>query len=172
MTAPIRAIYDGESFVPEKRYQRLCDKEFAAGETYVIEVGHERSKVSHDQQFAWLDDAWRNLPEKYQFEPWAQSPEHLRKYALIRTGCCTTEQFPCSTHAEAMRWATRLRSDDEYCLVHVDGAVVNRFRAKSQKRRAMNAKEFQASKQAALDFVAALLEVDSKTLQREAGKAA
>lgn len=150
---------------------RRCDELFVVGERYRMEEVNERSQSSHAHEFAWLAEAWRNLPEQYAQEPWAQSPEHLRKYALIRTGFCHTDTFACGSHAEAMRWAPRLRSDDEYCIVSVEGMVVHRFRAMSQSKRAMGAKKFQESKQAILEFVSSLLGVSAANLQQQ-GEAA
>ena len=172
MTAPLIYTWDGEAMVPHPRCQHAADRQFVVGADYRMEEVTDRSRASHDQQFAWIGDAWSNLREEYRFEPWARSPEHLRKYALIRTRFCTTEQFPCSSGAEAERWASRLQSDDEYCLVTVTGTVVNRFRAESQKMRSMGAKRFQESKTAILDFISNLLEVDPETLRQNAGRAA
>jgi len=158
--------------VLEPRHQKIADQQYVVGEGYWLTPYEERSAATHDHQFAWLDDAWRNLPEQYQFEPWAQSKTHLRKYALIRTSFCTTEQFPCQSRAEAERWASRLRADDSYCVVTITGTIVNRFRAESQSRRAMDGKRFQASKQAIIEFIEGLLGVEPGTLEREGGKAA
>lgn len=151
---------------------RAADKHFVVGEQYRMEVREERSVQSHNHEFAFIADAFINLPEQYRLEPWAQSPEHLRKFALIRKGFCHAETFTCASNAEALRWAPRLRADDEYCVVRVDGSVVHRFRAESQSRRAMGAKRFQESKQAILDYLASLIGVEPDTLQREAGRAA
>ena len=153
---PLVYEWDGDAMRPLPQFARRADQQFTVHEKYKLEVVRERSKPSHDQQFAWLEEKWLTLHEKYQFEPWAQSPEHLRKYALIRTGFCITEQFACGSKAEASRLATILRSDDEYCLVTVTGSIVNRFRAESQKIRgpgAMSPKRFQESKQKVFDFI-------------------
>lgn len=166
---PIIATWTDEGvFRPSPRMARICDKHFAVGEVYEIEVGHGRSIATHNHQFAWLKEAWLTLPEEYSNEPWAQSPEHLRKHALIRTGFCHVEQFACGSNAEALRWAPRLRADDEYCVVAVEGTIVTRYRAMSQSQRAMGGKRFQESKQAVIDFVAGLLGVSPETLQEAA----
>lgn len=57
-----------------------------AGETYKLAPFHDRSQSSHNHEFAVIADMWQSLPEKYRHEPWAQSPEHLRKYPLIMWG--------------------------------------------------------------------------------------
>jgi hypothetical protein len=162
--APVTYTWDGEAMVPLASLAKRCDEMFVVGERYRLEEASDRSTATHNHEFAWLAEAWKTLPERYKLEPWAQSAEHLRKYALIATGHCLTDTFTCGSNAEALRWAPRLRSDDEYCIVQVQGSVVHRYRAKSQARKAMNRKEFQASKQAILEFVAGLLEVTPETL--------
>ena len=101
-------------------------------------------------------------------EPWAQSSEHLRKYALIKTGFCDTQTWVCGSKAEATRWAANMRPEDEYSIVVAQGNTVLRFIAKSQKMRAMGAQEFQASKTAIMDFIAGLLDVAPAELQGSA----
>ena len=159
---PLCYRWNGEAFEVLPRFQKMADRQFVVGEVYLLEEVQERSIASHNHQFACLHDAWLSLPEKYSDEPWAQSPEHLRKYALIKAGFCYTDTFACATRAEAMRLARILRSDDEYCIVSVQGSVVHRFRAESQSKRAMGAERFQKSKQAVLDFVSGLLDVPAQ----------
>ena len=155
---PLLYRWNGEAFEVLPSFQKFADKQFCVGEIYHLEEVNERSPNSHNHQFACLQESWMSLHEKYSQEPWAQSAEHLRKYALIRCGFCVTETFTCGTQAEARRWAPRLRADDEYCIVSVQGSIVHRFRAESQSRRAMGAKRFQELKQAIFDFIAGLLE--------------
>lgn len=92
-------------------------------------------------------------------EPWAQSDEHLRKYALIRTGFCSTQQQAFGSHAAAIAGAALVRSspNEEYTLVSVQGATVHVFRPESQSVRAMGKERFQESKTAIMDFIAGLL---------------
>lgn len=171
--APYTMRWDGEAFHPaSQRIALVCDKDLVVGLTYQVEVRQERSKASHDQQFAEVAEAWKNLPERYHFEPWAQSPTHLRKYALIRTGFCHTQTYPCGSHAEAERWAANLRPLDEYSIVTVAGTVVHRFTAESQSYRAMGKKRFQDSKTDVLDFIAGMIHVEPTTLSANAERAA
>ncbi len=157
--------WTGDTMKPLGRFARLAAEAFKAGEQYRMEAIEARSWASHAHQFAWLHyDAWLNLPERYAKEPWAQSSEHLRKYALISTGFCNTQTWVCGTKAEAMRWAANMRPEDEYSIVVAQGPTVVRYTAKSQSVRAMGAKDFQASKTAILDFIAGLLGVDAAEL--------
>lgn len=167
---PLWFTWDGEAMIP--RQPKRADVHYVVGENYPLAPWEDRSQASHNQQFAFIAEAWRNLPEQYRDEPWAQSPEHLRKFGLIKNGFCNTQTYPCGTKAEAERWASNLRPLDEYSIVKVEGTTVFRFTAESQSRRAMGKKRFQESKQALMDWLDDLLQVERGTLEREAGRAA
>lgn len=160
---------DDGAMKPLDRFARLADKRFVVGLEYPLEIHYPRSKVSHDHEFAWLGEAWATLPERYKHEPWALSPDHLRKYCLIRKGFCNTQTYACGSRSEAERWAQNLRPIDEYSLVTVEGTTVYRFTAESQSYRAMGARRFQESKQAIFDYIAELLEVSPDELARSTG---
>lgn len=167
---PLSYIWDGEAFRVEKRFHRLADNQFVIGESYLMSQYEDRSAKSHSHQFAWLAEAWKNLPDDM-IERWP-TPEHLRKYALIGCGFATNRQFVASSKAEALRIAAFLRPKDEYAVVIVHECVVNEWTAVSQSRKAMGAVWFQRSKQAVLEFVAGLIGVPPETLSKEAGRAA
>lgn len=167
---PLEFQWTGEAMVP--RWPKRADRLYIVGEVYPLAPWEDRSLVSHNHQFAFIGEAFKQLPEQYHNEPWAQSPEHLRKFGLIRNGFCNTQTYPCGTRAEAERWARNLRPLDEYSVVSVEGTTVYRFTAESQSRRAMGKKRFQESKQALMDWLDDLLHVERGTLEREAGQAA
>lgn len=155
---PIECVWDGERFTPATRYQhRLASEQFGAGELVTLAREEARSMASHRHEFAWLREAWKSLPEQYAMEPWAQSAEHLRKYALCRTSFCTTETVAAGSNAAALRMAAFIRGREEYTLVSVQGSTVHIFTAESQSVRAMGKERFQASKTAIMDFVAGLI---------------
>ena len=158
MIPPLNFRWNGDSMVPWQ--PRLADRHFVVGEDYLLVEHHERSQVTHNHEFAAVADLWKSLPERYAHEPWAQSAEHLRKFALIRTGFCNTQTYACGSRAEAERWARNLRPLDEYSIVTVEGSTVHRFTAESQSRRAMGAKRFQESKTAILEYLEDLIGVD------------
>lgn len=174
MPAPLPLRYEGEGEfqAPRGHWCKRADAEFVIGEVYRMAPVEDRSIASHNHQFAEIAEAWKNLPERFHNQPWAQSAEHLRKYALIRTGFCDTQTFACGSRAEAMRWASNLRPIDEYSVVTVEGTTVYRFTAQSQSMRAMGKQRFQESKQAILDWLDDLLEVERGTIARNAGRAA
>ena len=168
MPAPMFFQWTGSAMQPLGRFARISAEAFTEGEQYRMEAVEARSWATHAHQFAWLHDAWLNLPERYAIEPWAQSSEHLRKYALIQTGHCNTQTWVCVSRAEAARWAANMRPEDEYSVVIAQGTEVIRYTAKSQSLKSMGAKEFQASKSAILDFIAGLLDVAPAELQGSA----
>lgn len=135
------------------------------GEVYHLAPWEDRSMVSHRHEFAFIKSAWSSLPERFGDQPWAASPEHLRKYALIRTKWCNTQTFACGSKAEAMRWAQNLRPLDEYSIVTTEGSTVFRFTAMSQSRRSMGGKAFQKSKQDIIEFLEDLIEIPRGTLE-------
>lgn len=165
---PVLCRWNGHAFEPEGDYHlRRAAEDYEHDQVVRLAPVEERSSASHRHQFAWLKTAWESLPERYAGEPWAQSPEHLRKYALIRTGFATTVETVCDSNATAMRVATMARSLDEYAVAEVDGRVIRVHRARSQSNRAMNKQDFEASKAAILNFIAGLIEVDPETLARQ-----
>lgn len=164
---PIQLTYSGDGiFIADRRSLAVCLEHFGQGEVITMAVVEERSEVSHRQEFAWLREAWQSLPDALAAE--YPSAEHLRKRALIRTGWCTVQDYPCGTQTEAKRWAAFLRRElDEYTIIEPSASVVRVYRARSQARGKMKAAEFQASKTAILEWVAALLEVDPQVLSSQ-----
>lgn len=166
--APILCEWTGDGFVPAGPYwARKADAAYVVHEKYPMVVQNERSTATHNHFFVSVAEAWKNLPEDYADANWAQSPEHLRKYALIRKGYCDTQTLVCSSKAEAERVAAFLRPVDEFSIVNVNGATVTRYTAQSQSYRAMGKQVFQESKQDVFDFLGDLLTVPRGTLQKE-----
>ncbi len=163
--SPMIYQWNGEAMEPLPRFHNLANSQLCIGQTYRLVEQEERSEVSHRQEFAWLKDAWLNLPEAVASE--YPTTEHLRKRALIATGWCTVSDYVCSSAAEAARWAANLRREaDEYTLVTVSRSVVRVFKAKSQARGAMGKEDFQASKRDILEWVAGLLDVTPGALEQ------
>lgn len=168
---PIQLIWQGDAFTPANGFwSRLCDKLFVVGERYSLAEHHERSGNSHRHFFAAVHEAWTNLPED-QAERFPTS-EHMRKTALIRTGFRNERSLVASSNAEALRIASFLRPIDEYAIVIVKGCVVIEYTAKSQSMKAMGKADFQASKQAVLDWCADLVGITAEELNANAARAA
>ena len=167
MTAPapilFEALEDGV-LAPAARCRKEAARRFLPGQTYLMEEVQERSEASHAHEFAWLHDAWLNLPEQYaELYP---TPEHLRKRALIEGGYFNEEIIDAGSKAAALRVAASLRRREEFSLVIVRDAFVIIRSPKSQSRRAMRKDEFQASKTAIMEVVAGMLGVSAETLAR------
>jgi hypothetical protein len=158
---PMMFTWDGESFVP--KHPRLADRHYVVGEDYRLIPHEERSTATHNHEFAWLKEAWMNLPEDLAME--YPTPEHLRKRALIEAGYYDETIVDTGSNAAALRVAAFVRSMDDFALVFVRGAYVVKRTAKSQSRRAMKKAEFQASKTAIMDIIAGMLGTDAATLQ-------
>ena len=170
MTTPVTFEWTGDAMVPLPRFARLCDRQFVVHETYRLMVEDERSEASHRHEFAWLAEAWRNLPEDCaELYPTA---EHLRKRALIEAGFFNETVVDAGSNAAALRVASTFRARDEFALVIVRGPLVLIRDAKSQSRREMKKDEFQRSKTAILEIVACMIGVAPDELARNAGKAA
>jgi hypothetical protein len=168
MSRPVAFQWDGEVMKPA--HPGIADREYVVGERYMLAPFEQRSQASHSHEFAWLHEAWLNLPERLAAQ--FPSSEHLRKYALIQVGYSNSQSHVCASRAEALRLAAFIRPIDEFAVVTVNGNVVNHFTAKSQSRRAMGKAEFQDSKTRIMDFIAAMIGIEPATLAREAGRAA
>jgi len=141
-----------------------------ANTTYVDECDYrlapveERSDISHRHEFAWLKEAWSNLPEA--IADLYPSVEHLRKRALIEAGFYTEDIVDAGSNAAALRVSATVRHLDEFALVIVRGPAVVIRRAKSQSYRSMNREEFQASKDGIIGVVATMLGVTPAELAK------
>ena len=167
---PVYFAWDGESMVPLPRFNKLCEKQYVIGEEYPLAPIESRSYNSHNHYFASIQEGWRNLPED-QAEHFL-TPEHLRKWALCKAGYADERSIVCSSKAEALRVAAFIKPMDEYAIVVVNEATVKVFTAQSQSKRAMGKEIFQASKQAVLEIISAVIGVKPAELSKEAEKAA
>lgn len=155
-----RARCAGGALVPMGQPFGLRD-----GEVVTVAITRQRTDATHRHEFAWLRSAWASLPEALHGEPYAKSPEHLRKYALIHCGYADCREIAVADDDLARQVAAFVRATaDDYAVVAASGGAVRVYTAKSQSRRAMDAATFQASKSAILDFIAGLLSVSPETL--------
>lgn len=165
---PMPFDWDGEAMRPV--HANYADRHFVVGERYMLAVFEDRSMASHRHEFAWLADAWKNLPED--LSELYPSPEHLRKRALITAGYYDEEVIDAGNRDAAERVAAYARRSDEFALVLVRGTAVVVRTAKSQSRRAMDKDTFQRSKDDILEIVAALINVTPAKLLANTGRAA
>ena len=163
MTIPV-IIYEwsGEALVPLTRFHSVANAALVVGEQYRCETIAERSQASHNHYFAAIFDGWLNLPDALAMD--FATAEHLRKHALIMAGFRDERKLVCSSDAEARKVAAFIRPHNEYAIVSVAGDVVVEWTAKSQSMKAMGKAQFQASKQAVLDYIAGMLGVEPDAL--------
>lgn len=152
---PMRFTWEGDVMRPKA--PRLADRVFVIGQEYLMAEVQDRSLNTHNHYFAAINECWKSLPdegaERY------PSPEHLRKWALIKAGYRDERSIVCATKADAQRVASFIKPLDDYAVVLPRDNVVIVYTAKSQSVRAMNKQEFQASKEAVLNVLADLLGV-------------
>lgn len=153
---PLPCRWTGDSFEPASpHWARQADQHFVVGQIYPLEIREERSPASHKHYFSAIAEAHRNLPEEAAER--LPTPEHLRRFALIKCGYRDERTITCNSRAEALRVASFIRPMDEFALVVVAGNSVSVFTAKSQSMRAMNKATFAASKDAVLAYLAEML---------------
>lgn len=167
---PIPFQWQGDAFTPAPGFARRCDELFVVGQVYRLVEQEDRSAASHRHFFACINTAWENLPEAAAAQ--FPSPEHLRKFALIKAGYADSRTLVASSKAEAVRLAAFVRPLDTFAVVTVSDAAVTVWTARSQSARAMGKKDFQESKDRVLDIIAGLIGTDPATLSAQAGQAA
>ena len=167
---PILCEWDGDGFAPRPAFKQRCNEALTVHEIYRLEIVEERSRRSHSHYFACVHDAWLNLPED-QAERFS-TEEHLRKWALIRSGYRDERSIVAASKAEAIRIAAFIRPMDDHAVVVVRDKVIIVWTAKSQSYRAMRKKAFGESKEAVLNILAQLVGTTPKDLEENARKAA
>lgn len=154
---PMVFTWNGEAMEVLPRFAREADKRFVIGERYALDEIQERSAKSHAHFFASVHEAWANMPETIAAQ-WA-TPEHLRKFCLVKAGYHDHRSIVARSRAEAQRLAAFIRPMDDFAIVTVNECVVDVYTAKSQSHRAMGKQEFAKSKEAVLQILDDLLSV-------------
>lgn len=147
---------------------KRADEQFVVGQYYRLQEPVDRTQQAEGFFFANLKDMWSSLPEKYADEWFAEDPDALRHYALIKTGFANTEVFPCQSVPEAKRWMAYLGPSSQHAIITREGTIVYRFTAKSQSRKAMPGRAtFAESSSKVLDFIADLIGLDKDAPERK-----
>jgi hypothetical protein len=150
---PASIVIDGKAWVPREAYLE------------VVEALREkqRSKASHNHQFAEIEDLWANLPHTHAGAPYAASADAFRKHGLCVTGFCDVDTVDVGTHEAALAIAPvvakHARKAHGYALTIVRGPLVICTTPHSQSFKAMGKECFHASKSAVLDWGHGLLGV-------------
>ncbi len=161
-------VLDDQAMVPV--YPRIAARTFEPGTRVLVVLYEQRSQASHNFEFGWLAEAWKQLPEAMAEQH--PTPEHLRKFALIETGYFDETRVDAGSQAAAQCVAAFMRGGDGFALIVTRGPIVVRRTAKSQSRRAMGKADFERSKTDIIEWVSAQIGVTPETLRREAGRAA
>lgn len=172
MTTPVKLIHlgGGKWEAANAHHASLCDANYELDEILTLAEIQDRSMASHRQYFAMIREAWKNLPENLQLEPYAGHYHHLRKHALILCGYrAEPMSFVMASHAEALRSAPVLKAAmKEYCLAPVRENTVTILRAQSQSLKDMGRTDFQQSKDRTLTWVSELIGADVMALKEAA----
>lgn len=168
MIHPMVFHWNGEAMIPHNA--KRADREFVVGQNYPLIQHEDRTSATHNHEFGWLKDAWLNLPES--LSDLYPTSEHLRKRALIDAGYYNEEIIDAGSNAAALRVASAFRKREEFSLVIVRGAFVIIRTAKSQSRRSMDKKEFQASKTAIMEIIEGMTGAKASEHQANAEQAA
>jgi hypothetical protein len=174
-TPPVSLKYEGNGVFKALSpfHAKRCDQWYELGTVYDMEPVEPRSMKSHRHEFAWLREAYLNLPEIIADN--FIDEEYLRKFALIQVGYCHTRQYVLDSKKDAAMFAAALRDDNLYDVVSVSGPIVTRYTARSQATRGkdkMTATEFQDSKTKIIGYIAGMVGVTPEELVKNAGKEA
>lgn len=163
MTAVLPMRYEGNGMFRCLRPKQIT---LETGSVHGWQMAEHRSAKSHDHFFALVNEAWKSLPETLADE--FPSPEHLRKWSLIKAGFCTETKIVCANNSEALSLVVTARNMDKFAVVEIDGKTVTIWRAYSQRKDVMGRERFQEAKEKALDVLSQLIGTDATTLRNAA----
>lgn len=170
-----------EVFKPVGNYWPVyCSKNLVVHKVYRLVEEHERDMNSHRHYFSAIKECWDNLPDRLVFE--FESPEILRKHALIACGYFHERRLVCETREAAIRTykflseppgpTTKEIREKTYAVYSLNETILIERRPQSQSLKGMGKKRFQQSKWDVLTWCAELVGVDVNTLNKNAGAAA
>ena len=123
----------------------------------------QRSRQSHNHQFAAIHDCFDSLPASHANAPYAASADAFRKYGLIETGHCDVDTVVFESKAAAIAAAPFIanlaRKAHGLAITIVRGPLVICSTPHSQSFRAMGKERFHKSKADVLDWAERLLGV-------------
>lgn len=162
-------IWNGEAMVPSERFAALAKRQFTKDASYVLEPHEPASHKERGFYFASIREAHDNIDgETLARYP---TPEHLRKWALIKAGWRKENHTVCDTADDALKLAAFLRRLDDQAVVVVRENVVQIFVARSQRignpeDGFMTQDEWKKSKQDVLDILSQQIGVTRRELER------
>lgn len=167
---------DNDVMVPDERDLERFRAQFEPGKRYWLIEQHERSNESHGLYFAALTLGYQNLPEDK--KGMCPTVDDWRSFALIATDFYNTIVQVFGSPADAMTASVMVallaRRTEDFVITDVEGNILTVYVAKSQKtlRRdpinGMDKGDFEASKQAVLEYTCTFIGMDVDTLMAEA----
>ena len=127
---------------------------YQKGVTYRMQE-EDASTQSRRHYHARLAELWENFPHDS-----FPSPEHLRKFALIRTGQYHEVLIPASNEMLQGAFVAVAKSFDKFAICVCEDGFVKAYRAISQAKGAMSEDEFNKSKDKVLAYIEDLLARD------------
>lgn len=167
---------DNDVMVPDERDLERFRAQFEPGKIYWLIEQHERSNESHGLYFAALKLGFENLPDDKR--GMCPTVDDWRSFALIATDFYNTivQVFdsPADAIAGSIMAAMLARRTEDFVITEVEGSILTVYVAKSQKTlrtdpiNGMDKKDFEASKQAVLEYTCTFIGMDVDTLMAEA----
>lgn len=168
VNAPLEYVWQGGAWHPLPYYAKQAQLAFGEGEIARLERIEHRSVASHKAFFAWVQEAYENLPEGYRGR-WV-SPDDFRHWLLTFTKFCTRHE--CIMPSKAAANAMKKFLDGDYHRTVVEGNTFIGYKAMSQSYRSMSARAFQESREAFDTVAAQVLGIHPDDIKRNAGRAA
>lgn len=156
------------AMVPLNNYAQLAGRQYHESEDYPLVPLEPRSRASHSQFFAELNEKFDSMPENLAevgrrlgiktIPPGGfVDSEHWRRWALCETGHCEVFEFDFETKEEAGKMARFYRKQDGYSQIIVRGGHVTIKVPFSQSAAAMSKEPFEKSKRDVLDLLSAMI---------------
>ncbi len=155
-------IWTGREMVPLDRFRRLAERQYHAGQEYVLIDHKGRSEESHRHYFSCVRKGWESLPQEYDGK--FPSPEALRKRCLVLEGYADQTDHFCEDDEEAAKLIILIRKFDPYAVMKRSGRILTVWVAQSQDHASMGHKEFEASKTRVLERIAHMCGISLKEL--------
>lgn len=167
---PLPFIWDSEAAVMrlDEKFRSIARRQYLNGERYPLEVHEVRSVKSLRHYHASIKNIWDNLPDDVHAR--YPTPEHLRKWALIKCGFHNERSIVCETAGHAKRLAAFIKPMDEFAVIVVKAETIKVYTARSQSAYGpykMTAEEFKESKNQVLDLLSSLVGLTRSQVEKE-----
>lgn len=155
-------IWDGRAMIPLDRFRALANRQYRAGQEYVLIDHKGRSEESHRHYFACIRAGWNNLPEEYADK--FPSPEALRKRCLVWEGYADHTEHLCENEEAIAKMILMVRKLEPYAVMKQEGLLLHIWIPQSQDHASMGHQVFQESKERVLSRIANMCGLSLKEL--------